>query len=182
MGGKHSLLSSEDLDDYQVWWEDFSTISSCELVLGVDIFYSTRNSRRVSSILSVAFYQSLWQTSQTFKWTAEQTKCVEHSRTSSSSDHLNLIWTLRCFSFLFKCNPFRQQIVEVFSSHSDGSLSFEDFLDMMSVFSKNAPKSVKVSYAFKIYRLLFHLCFLFATFFFHFSFPEGIYEGTRPRQ
>ena len=31
-------------------------------------------------------------------------------------------------------------------------MSFEDFLDMMSVFSKHAPKSVKVSYAFKIYR------------------------------
>ena len=31
-------------------------------------------------------------------------------------------------------------------------MTFEDFLDMMSVFSRNAPKSVKVSYAFKIYR------------------------------
>ncbi|CAF4638165.1 unnamed protein product, partial [Rotaria magnacalcarata] len=49
-------------------------------------------------------------------------------------------------------NPFRKRIVEVFSSQPDGSLSFEDFLDMMNVFSQNAPKSVKVSYAFKIYR------------------------------
>jgi len=30
-------------------------------------------------------------------------------------------------------------------------MTFEDFLDMMSVFSDNAPKSVKVEYAFRIY-------------------------------
>ena len=30
-------------------------------------------------------------------------------------------------------------------------MTFEDFLDMMSVFSENAPKSVKVEYAFRIY-------------------------------
>ncbi|CAF1093996.1 unnamed protein product [Adineta steineri] len=57
-------------------------------------------------------------------------------------------------------NPFRERIVEVFSSQNDGSISFEDFLDMMSVFSEKAPKSVKVSYAFKIY--------------------QGIYKGDRP--
>ena len=47
---------------------------------------------------------------------------------------------------------------------------------MMSVFSKNAPKSVKVSYAFKIYRNYFILHFLE-----YFSFSsEGIYKGARP--
>ena len=30
-------------------------------------------------------------------------------------------------------------------------MTFEDFLDMMSVFSENAPKNVKVEYAFRIY-------------------------------
>ena len=30
-------------------------------------------------------------------------------------------------------------------------MSFEDFLDMMSTFSENAPKSVKIEYAFRIY-------------------------------
>lgn len=30
-------------------------------------------------------------------------------------------------------------------------MTFEDFLDMMSVFSDNAPKNVKVEYAFRIY-------------------------------
>ncbi|CAF0897974.1 unnamed protein product [Adineta ricciae] len=57
-------------------------------------------------------------------------------------------------------NPFRERIVEVFSSERDGSITFEDFLDMMSVFSAKAPKSVKISYAFKIY--------------------QGIYKGPRP--
>ncbi|EDO47515.1 predicted protein [Nematostella vectensis] len=50
-----------------------------------------------------------------------------------------------------KVNPFRDRICKVFSSSKDGSLTFEDFLDMMSVFSENAPKSVKVEYAFRIY-------------------------------
>ncbi|XP_057307293.1 calcium and integrin-binding family member 2-like [Hydractinia symbiolongicarpus] len=48
-------------------------------------------------------------------------------------------------------NPFRDRICKVFSSSRDGDMTFEDFLDMMSVFSENAPKSVKVEYAFRIY-------------------------------
>lgn len=50
-----------------------------------------------------------------------------------------------------KVNPFRDRICNVFSSSSDGDMTFEDFLDMMSVFSENAPKNVKVEYAFRIY-------------------------------
>ncbi|XP_033645070.1 calcium and integrin-binding protein 1-like [Asterias rubens] len=50
-----------------------------------------------------------------------------------------------------KVNPFRHRICKVFSSAEDGSLLFEDFLDMMSVFSDAAPKSVKAEYAFQIY-------------------------------
>ena len=53
--------------------------------------------------------------------------------------------------FSFQENPFRDRIVKVFSSSNDGQMTFEDFLDMMSVFSDNAPKSVKVEYAFRIY-------------------------------
>jgi len=49
-----------------------------------------------------------------------------------------------------KVNPFRDQICKVFSSSGDG-LTFEDFLDMMSVFSDAAPKNVKVEYAFRVY-------------------------------
>ncbi|CAK8691359.1 calcium and integrin-binding protein 1-like [Clavelina lepadiformis] len=52
-----------------------------------------------------------------------------------------------------KVNPFNDRICRVFSTsrNFDGSLSFEDFLDMMSAFSDQAPKSLKVEYAFKIY-------------------------------
>lgn len=50
-----------------------------------------------------------------------------------------------------KVNPFKDRICEVFSSTDDGNMTFEDFLDMMSVFSDNAPRSVKVEFAFRIY-------------------------------
>ncbi|XP_066995493.1 calcium and integrin-binding family member 2 [Anabrus simplex] len=48
-------------------------------------------------------------------------------------------------------NPFRQRICEVFSRDGKGNLSFEDFLDLLSVFSEQAPRDIKVFYAFKIY-------------------------------
>ncbi|XP_048742737.1 calcium and integrin-binding protein 1-like [Ostrea edulis] len=48
-------------------------------------------------------------------------------------------------------NPFQDRIVKVFSSSDDTKMSFEDFLDMMSVFSDNAPLSIKTEYAFRIY-------------------------------
>ena len=54
-------------------------------------------------------------------------------------------------NFCRQVNPFRDRICAVFSSGQDGSLSFEDFLDMMSVFSDNCPKNLKVEYAFRIY-------------------------------
>lgn len=58
-------------------------------------------------------------------------------------------------------------------------MTFEDFLDMMSVFSPNAPKSVKVSYAFKIYRE----CSIGLAMTFIMSVSRvagGIYRGERP--
>ena len=58
-------------------------------------------------------------------------------------------------------------------------MTFEDFLDMMSVFSRNAPKSVKVSYAFKIYRK--YSIGLAVTFSTSVScITGGIYRGERP--
>jgi Ca2+-binding EF-hand superfamily protein len=41
--------------------------------------------------------------------------------------------------------------VQVFSEDGSGDMGFEDFLDMMSVFSENATRDVKASYAFRIY-------------------------------
>ncbi|XP_003741862.1 calcium and integrin-binding family member 3 [Galendromus occidentalis] len=51
----------------------------------------------------------------------------------------------------FKENPFRRRIAEVFSESGSGNMCFEDFLDMLSVFSEAAPKHIKMHYAFKIY-------------------------------
>ncbi|KAK2169259.1 hypothetical protein NP493_1191g02014 [Ridgeia piscesae] len=51
----------------------------------------------------------------------------------------------------FKENPFRKQICEVFSEDGQGDMTFDDFLDMFSVFSEAAPRDVKAVYAFKIY-------------------------------
>lgn len=48
-------------------------------------------------------------------------------------------------------NPFGDRMCKVFSSSRDGDCTFEDFLDMMSVFSEAAPKSVKAEHAFRIF-------------------------------
>lgn len=50
-----------------------------------------------------------------------------------------------------KVNPFGDRICQVFSSSQDGDCTFEDFLDMMSVFSDAAPKAVKAEHAFRIF-------------------------------
>uniref|UniRef100_A0A8B9M9J1 Calcium and integrin-binding family member 2 n=1 Tax=Accipiter nisus TaxID=211598 RepID=A0A8B9M9J1_9AVES len=42
-------------------------------------------------------------------------------------------------------------IVESFSEDGEGSLSFNDFVDMFSVLSEMAPRELKAIYAFKIY-------------------------------
>lgn len=48
-------------------------------------------------------------------------------------------------------NPFRRRICEAFSYDGQGNLTFEDFLDALSVFSVQASRDIKVHYAFKIY-------------------------------
>lgn len=48
-------------------------------------------------------------------------------------------------------NPFGDRICHIFSSSHDGDCTFEDFLDMMSVFSEGAPKAVKAEHAFRIF-------------------------------
>ena len=48
-------------------------------------------------------------------------------------------------------NPFADRICKVFSEDRSGSMSFEDFLDCMSVFSEGATRDVKASYAFRLY-------------------------------
>ena len=48
-------------------------------------------------------------------------------------------------------NPFKRRICQVFSHDGSGNMTFDDFLDMLNCFSENAPRDVKVYYAFKIY-------------------------------
>uniref|UniRef100_A0A0N5AFM9 EF-hand domain-containing protein n=1 Tax=Syphacia muris TaxID=451379 RepID=A0A0N5AFM9_9BILA len=50
-----------------------------------------------------------------------------------------------------KENPFRRRICQVFSEDGCGNLTFDDFLDMFSVFSEMAPLQLKLKYAFRIY-------------------------------
>ena len=51
-----------------------------------------------------------------------------------------------------KANPFGLRICKVFSSDEDGAtMNFEDFLDMVSVFSENAPLQMKADWAFRIF-------------------------------
>ncbi|KAL3866362.1 hypothetical protein ACJMK2_043667 [Sinanodonta woodiana] len=50
-----------------------------------------------------------------------------------------------------KENPFCKNICEVFSEDGSGDMTFDDFLDMCSVFSEAAPRDIKAAYAFKIY-------------------------------
>lgn len=49
-----------------------------------------------------------------------------------------------------KENPFKERICQVFSTDGHG-IHFEDFLDMMSVFSPVAPLELKAAYAFRIF-------------------------------
>ena len=72
------------------------------------------------------------------------------SYTATIKDKSHSLTILFDFSQKLQVNPFRDQICKVFSSSGDG-LTFEDFLDMMSVFSDAAPKNVKVEYAFRVY-------------------------------
>ncbi|XP_029430426.1 calcium and integrin-binding protein 1 isoform X2 [Rhinatrema bivittatum] len=52
-----------------------------------------------------------------------------------------------------KANPFQHRICHVFSTseYQDDSMSFEDFLDMLSVFSDSASPEIKSHYAFRIF-------------------------------
>ncbi|CAM4612753.1 unnamed protein product [Lepidochelys olivacea] len=52
-----------------------------------------------------------------------------------------------------RANPFQDRICRVFSTaeDGDGSMSFEDFLDLLSVFSDSATVEIKSHYAFRIF-------------------------------
>ncbi|KAI4489255.1 PREDICTED: calcium and integrin-binding family member 3-like [Polistes canadensis] len=81
-------------------------------------------------------------------------------RTMTSQEASTLRLPLSCLARIpeLKENPFRERISEVFTksnrrqqSEDTEGICFEDFLEMMSVFSEQAPRDLKVFYAFKIY-------------------------------
>jgi Ca2+-binding EF-hand superfamily protein len=51
---------------------------------------------------------------------------------------------------ILKCNPFKDRITQVFSN-SNSVVSFDDFLDMMTVFHPRTDRTVKLCHAFCIY-------------------------------
>nr|XP_005990973.2 PREDICTED: calcium and integrin-binding family member 4 isoform X1 [Latimeria chalumnae] len=71
---------------------------------------------------------------------------------SEEPHHGNIRLSSRIVSSLpeLKVNPFRDRICMVFADE-DGEFSFDEFLEMMSVLSDNAPLKVKIEYAFRIY-------------------------------
>ena len=48
-------------------------------------------------------------------------------------------------------NPFRKRICKVFSEDDSGNLTFDQFVNLFSVFSDRAPREMKVQFAFKIF-------------------------------
>ena len=54
------------------------------------------------------------------------------------------------FLSILQENPFKRRICEVFSEDGQ-NMTFDDFLDMFSVFSEAAPRDIKAVYAFRIY-------------------------------
>ncbi|KAG8145279.1 hypothetical protein E2320_013632 [Naja naja] len=53
----------------------------------------------------------------------------------------------------YQANPFRNRICRIFSTAETGedALSFEDFLDLLSVFSDSATPEIKSHYAFRLF-------------------------------
>lgn len=48
-------------------------------------------------------------------------------------------------------NPFKERICKVFSSLDSGDMTFDDFINMCSLFNEQCPRDTKIYYAFQIY-------------------------------
>jgi len=76
------------------------------------------------------------------EWLHKQSSAIQcQKKTQPKGVYLGR-WTTAIFHFFAG---------EAFSRDGQGNLSFEDFLDALSVFSEQAPRDIKVFYAFKIY-------------------------------
>ncbi|KAG5306079.1 CIB3 protein, partial [Acromyrmex insinuator] len=82
---------------------------------------------------------------------------IPHTMTPQEASSLRLPLSYLARISELKENPFRERISEVFTQRQDSGQStsegicFEEFLEMLSVFSEQAPRDLKVFYAFKIY-------------------------------
>lgn len=94
------------------------------------------------------FCSNMFSAHQKFKKLAPEK--VGHNKNAKLSMHKILEYPE------LRVNPFGDRICKVFSSSNDGDCTFEDFLDMMSVFSEAAPKSVKAEHAFRIFGKVSH--------------------------
>jgi Ca2+-binding EF-hand superfamily protein len=50
-------------------------------------------------------------------------------------------------------------LYKVFTTNEDEGMTFDDYLNLMSVFSEKAPSSIKCRYAFEIYSNKFYIFF-----------------------
>ncbi|MBZ3880058.1 Calcium and integrin-binding protein 1 [Sciurus carolinensis] len=145
MGGSGSRLSKELLAEYQV--RGFSGSSRAGLRPE-----AVSRSRRPSG-------RGLW-TDLTFL--TKQEILLAHRRFCEllPQEHRSVEESLQArvsFELILsipelKANPFKERICRVFStSPTRDSLSFEDFLDLLSVFSDTATPDIKSHYAFRIF-------------------------------
>ncbi|XP_074772838.1 calcium and integrin-binding family member 2 isoform X2 [Athene noctua] len=90
---------------------------------------------------------SVWRRTEAALQAASTSEAFDTHQISASRIGLHVLHSKRNPSE----NPFRERIVESFSEDGEGSLSFNDFVDMFSVLSEMAPRELKAIYAFKIY-------------------------------
>ena len=56
-----------------------------------------------------------------------------------------------CGQYEFRNNPFKERLCQIFSSKGDGSLTFDEFVDLYHCMSPRAAKKDKIMTAFRMY-------------------------------
>uniref|UniRef100_A0A673TQ49 Calcium and integrin-binding protein 1 n=1 Tax=Suricata suricatta TaxID=37032 RepID=A0A673TQ49_SURSU len=139
MGGSGSRLSKELLAEYQ----DLTFLTKQEIILGAPDAHRRATSQPPPGLgapLAPAAHRRFCELLP-----------QEHR---SMEESLQIRVSLEQILSLpeLKANPFKERICKVFStSPARDSLSFEDFLDLLSVFSDTATPDIKSHYAFRIF-------------------------------
>nr|CAD7459720.1 unnamed protein product [Timema tahoe] len=135
MGQGKSQFSEEELQDYQLYLLQFK--------IYVDISDQEEQDPDEDQDLSYFTKKEVLYAHQKFKALAPEK--IGHNKNAKLPLPKVLTYPE------LKVNPFGDRICRIFSSSHDGDCTFEDFLDMMSVFSDAAPKAVKAEHAFRIF-------------------------------